>query len=220
MTPHDLLHNTGNLSWRTAIPTANTGRIRRQHMRCSHFARLGSFLRLKDYWGRSLGDTRRRNREQEDKCWTKWTPKNWKETGFRPGCVEVKYDLGFEAQPPDSPLVTDVDFRQVNHKIGSKEVENNNCDSLAKAFAPLECWHSGHGQEVEGPLRRTPWKWAEGSWRDGSLLKSTCRSWGGLGFTSPHPHQVAQNLPLLQLQMFWHPLLTSKGTPSPDTYKH
>lgn len=31
-TPGDLLHNISNLSWRTAIPTANTGRIRTQHM--------------------------------------------------------------------------------------------------------------------------------------------------------------------------------------------
>lgn len=30
--PGDLLDNTSNLSWRTAIPTANTGRIRTQHM--------------------------------------------------------------------------------------------------------------------------------------------------------------------------------------------
>lgn len=31
--------------------------------------------------------------------------------------------MGFELQPLESPLVTDVDFRQVNHKVGSKEVE-------------------------------------------------------------------------------------------------
>lgn len=71
--------------------------------------------------------------------------------GFRPGCGEVNYDLGSEAQPPESLLVTDVDFRQVNHKVGSKEAENNNCGSLAQVPAPGECWHRGWDREVQDP---------------------------------------------------------------------
>lgn len=93
-----------------------------------------------------------RNREQEDKRPDKMNSLALKRNGgFRPGCGEVKYDLGSEAQPPESLLVTDVDLCQGSHKIGSKEAEDNNCGSLAQALAPVECWHGGRDQEVEDP---------------------------------------------------------------------
>lgn len=94
-----------------------------------------------------------RNREQEDKRPDKMNNSLAlkRNGGFRPGCGEVKYDPGSEAQPPESLLVTDVDLRQVNHKIGSKEAEDNNCGSLAQVLAPMECWHGGRDREVEDP---------------------------------------------------------------------
>lgn len=49
MTPGDLPNYIGNLSWRTAIPTANTGRIRTQHMPFGNRNERRSFLSLKDY---------------------------------------------------------------------------------------------------------------------------------------------------------------------------
>lgn len=49
MTPGDLPNYIGNLSWRTAIPTANTGRIRTQHMPFGNRNEQRSFLSLKDY---------------------------------------------------------------------------------------------------------------------------------------------------------------------------
>lgn len=49
--------------------------------------------------------------------------------------------------------MTDVDFRQVNHKIGSKEVEKQQLGlSNQRLLLPLEGELSGPEREVEGRL--------------------------------------------------------------------
>lgn len=109
-------------------------------MWCSHFTRPGSFPRLKYYCGeggrqgwRHRDEGQRARRKMQSKMNSQGL-KRRRSSG--PGYAKVKYDLSFEVQPLESLLVTDVDFRQVNHKIGSKGVENNNCDSLAGVFLP------------------------------------------------------------------------------------
>lgn len=95
--PGDLLDNISNLFWRAAIPTANTGRIRTQHMLHSNRNMLRSFLSLKDYWGGGERETE----NKKDECGIRETPfihPILKGNGcLRTGCVEVKSDMGFKA---------------------------------------------------------------------------------------------------------------------------